>query len=62
MEKATDAAKALAAIVDAAAAGELTPSEAGELIKIIESYARTLQVSDFEGRLERLEAEKRKGR
>jgi hypothetical protein len=62
MEKATDAAKALAAIVDAAAAGELTPSEAGELIKIIESYARTLQVSDFEERLERLEAEKRKGR
>jgi hypothetical protein len=62
MEKATDAAKALAAIVDAAAAGELTPSEAGELIKIIESYARTLQVSDFEERLERLKAEKRKGR
>jgi hypothetical protein len=37
MEKASDAANASAAIVEAASAGELTPSEAGELLKIVES-------------------------
>ena len=58
MEKASDAAEASAAIVEAVALGELTPSEAGELMKIVESYARSLQVSDFEARLERLESER----
>jgi hypothetical protein len=58
MEKANDAASAGAAIVEAAANGELTPSEAGDLIRMVESYARTLQVCDFEARLERLEKEK----
>lgn len=58
MQKASDAAGASAAIVEAVSGGELTPSEAGELIKVVESYARTLQVSDFEGRLERLENKK----
>ncbi len=58
MEKASDAAKASAAIVEAASSGELTPSEASEIMKIVESYARTLQASDFEARLERLENQK----
>jgi len=62
MEKAGDAANASAAIVEAASSGELTPSEAAELLKIIESYARTLQTCDFEERLERLETENRKAR
>ena len=31
-------------------------------MKIVESYARTLQVSDFEARLERLENQKGIGR
>jgi uncharacterized protein DUF5681 len=55
MEKACDAAHGCAAIVVATSAGELTPSEAAELLKIVESYARALQASDFEERLERLE-------
>jgi hypothetical protein len=58
MEKASDAAKASAAIVEAASSGELTPSEASEIMKIVESYARALQASDFEARLERLENQK----
>jgi hypothetical protein len=37
----SDAAEASAAIVEAASSGELTPSEAGKLLKIVESYART---------------------
>ena len=55
MQKASDAAEAAAAIVAAVSVGELTPSEASELTKVVECYARTLQVSDFEARLERLE-------
>jgi hypothetical protein len=62
IEKASDAANASASIVEAASSGELTPLEAGELLKIVESHARTLQASDFEERLERLEAELRKTR
>ena len=55
MEKARDAVDAGAAIIEAVSTGEMTPSEAGELMKVVECYARTLQVSDFEARLERLE-------
>jgi len=58
MQTAKDAATAGAAIVGATANGELTPSEASDLIRIVESYARTLQVSEFESRLERLEKER----
>src|SRR6476660_9231112 len=62
MQKASDASDASAAIVEAVSIGELTPSEASELMKVVESYARTLQVSDFEARLERLENQKGIGR
>jgi hypothetical protein len=62
MQKASDAANASAAIVKAASCGDLTPSEAAELLKIVESYSRTLQASDFEERLEQLESEKAKRR
>ena len=58
MQKASDAAEAAAAIVAAVSVGELTPSEASELTKVVECYARTLQVSDFEARLERLESQR----
>jgi hypothetical protein len=58
MEKASDAAEASSTIIEAAAGGELTPSEAGELLKMVESYTRSLQASDFEARLERLEQDK----
>jgi len=62
MQKASDASDASAAIVKAVSVGELTPSEAGELMKVVESYARTLQACDFEARLERLENQKGIGR
>ncbi|MGY4237299.1 hypothetical protein ACVIIW_006246 [Bradyrhizobium sp. USDA 4449] len=52
---AADAVQAVGAIVQAVAAGELTPSEAGELTKIIEGYARILEVADHEQRLKKLE-------
>jgi hypothetical protein len=55
IKTASDAAKASAAIVTAVAEGDLTPSEAAELGKLIESYVRTLEAHDFERRLARLE-------
>lgn len=56
IEKAKDAARAGAAILAAVSEGEMTPSEASEVMKVVESYSRTLMVSDFETRLERLES------
>jgi Family of unknown function (DUF5681) len=50
-----EASKASAAVVAAVAAGDLTPSEGGEIGKLIEGYVKTLEVTDFEERLSRLE-------
>jgi hypothetical protein len=55
MQEAKDAVNASAAIVEAVAAGDLTPSEASELSKVIDSYARVLQALEFEGRISKLE-------
>jgi hypothetical protein len=55
MHEARDAVSASAAIVAAVANGDLTPMEASELGKLIESYARTLQAVEFEERLSKLE-------
>jgi hypothetical protein len=55
MKEAKDAVSASAAIVAAVAAGDLTPSEAAELSKLVDSYARTLQAVEFEERLSKLE-------
>jgi hypothetical protein len=55
MAEAKDAVTASAAIVAAVAAGELTPAEAGELAKVVDGYARTLQAVEFEERLSKLE-------
>ena len=55
MKEARDAVEASAAIVAAVAAGELTPTEAAELSKVVDSYARTLQAAEFEERISKLE-------
>ena len=55
MNEARDAVSASAAIVAAVACGDLTPAEASELGKVIDSYARTLQTVEFEERLSKLE-------
>jgi hypothetical protein len=55
MKEAKDAVGASAAIVAAVASGELTPIEAAELSKVVDSYARTLQAVEFEERLLKLE-------
>jgi hypothetical protein len=53
---AADAAQASAALVAAAASGDLTPSEAAELGKLVDSYVHALAASDFEVRLAQLES------
>ena len=55
MNEAKDAVNASAAIVAAVAAGDLTPSEASELSKVVDTYARTLLSVEFEERLSKLE-------
>ena len=55
MMESKDALTASAAIVAAVAAGELTLTEAAELSKVIDGYARTLQAVEFEARLTKLE-------
>ena len=52
---ATDAAKAMAAITAAVACGELTPAEAGELSKLVETYVKTIEATEIEHRLRALE-------
>jgi hypothetical protein len=55
LHSAADAASALAAITAAVTAGELTPSEAGELFKLVDGFARMLEARTFEDRVARLE-------
>ena len=55
MNEAKDAVNASAAIVAAVASGDLTPSEASELSKVVDTYARTLLSVEFEERLSKLE-------
>jgi hypothetical protein len=46
-----DAAKAMGALLAAVAAGNLTPSEAGELSKIVDAYVEALQVQSLSSAL-----------
>ncbi|MCC3246763.1 DUF5681 domain-containing protein [Methylocystis sp. WRRC1] len=55
IERASDAATASAAILDAVAEGELTPAEAGEIVKLIEGFVKTLELTEIDERLKRLE-------
>src|ERR1700730_18558635 len=50
-----DAAKASAALVAAVASGELTPSEAGDLAKLIEGCIKTWEATDLHRRVTKIE-------
>ena len=58
LQSAADAASASAAIMAAVAAGDLTPSEAAELGKLVEGYVKALEATDFECRLAKLEGKR----
>jgi uncharacterized protein DUF5681 len=55
LERAADCVAATSALVAAVSAGEVAPSEALELAKVIELYVRALETAAFEERLMRLE-------
>ena len=57
LASAADAVTALAAITAGVAAGELTPSEAGELFKLVDGFARMLEAKNLEQRVAKLERE-----
>jgi hypothetical protein len=51
-----DAVGASTAIVAAVSVGELTPSEAADLGKLLEAHVRVIEAAEFEDRLAKLEA------
>lgn len=56
LETASDAVKAMGAVVEAVAAGDLTLGEAGELTKLVENFSNVLKAEDLQKRVEALEA------
>jgi hypothetical protein len=56
IEGPADVAAAMAAITSAVAGGVLTPSEGAEVAKVVDTYIRAIEASDFDRRLKALEA------
>ena len=56
LDKVEDAVAAHAAIVAGVAIGELTPSEAGDLARLVDNHTRAVEATDILTRLARLEA------
>ena len=56
LDKVEDAVAAHAAIVAGVAIGDLTPSEAGDLARLVDNYTRAVEATDIQTRLARLEA------
>ena len=55
MNSAEDAAKAAASVLSAVSSGEVTPTEGAHVMGLIETYRRTLELSELEARLIALE-------
>ena len=56
IERAADAVASHVALVGAVARGDLTPSEAGDLARLVDNYTRAVEATDILTRLARLEA------
>jgi hypothetical protein len=56
VSSAQDASKAAAAVLAACAAGEISTGEASELMNLVTSYVRLLEVGELESRLQIVEA------
>lgn len=61
LKSVVDASNAMAAITSAVSCGELTPAEASELAKLVESYVKTIEATELERRLQALEASHAQG-
>jgi hypothetical protein len=62
LKRPEDAVAAAGSIVEAVANAELTPSEASEMMKLIEGYTRILEAEDHEQRLRTLEGQLNDGK
>ena len=58
MTSARDAAEAAGAVLQAVSMGSLTPAEAAQVMGLVDSYRRTLEVTELEARVEALEGSK----
>jgi hypothetical protein len=56
-----DLAAIMAAVAAALARGELSAGEAGDLARVVETFMRAIEASDFERRLQALEADHEPG-
>src|SRR5450631_915130 len=55
INSAQDAAATVSAVLAAVAGGEITPADAGEISRLIESYVKAFETAELAERLERLE-------
>jgi hypothetical protein len=55
MNSAQDAAEAAAAVLEAVSTGDLTPNEGAQVMGLVDSYRRTLEVTELEARVAALE-------
>ena len=56
INNALDASEAAGSVLTAVSAGDLTPIEATRVMSLIDSYRRTLELTEIEQRLQSLEA------
>jgi hypothetical protein len=59
LDRSSDAVDSLARVIDAVAAGQISPSEAASLSNVLATYARTINIAEFEERLTAIEKELR---
>lgn len=55
MSSARDAAQAAGAVLQAVSVGDLTPTEGAQIMALVDSFRRTLEVTELEARLVALE-------
>ena len=59
---AADIAPAMSAVAQATAEGTITPYDGAELSRILETYAKAIEIGEFERRLKELEQDREDGR
>lgn len=58
MTTARDAAQAAGAVLEAVSEGDLTPTEGAQVMALVDSYRRTLEVTELEARVAALEGQR----
>jgi hypothetical protein len=61
MKTLADAVQAVGLITDAVAAGDLTPGEAADFVKLVDSFTKATEILDLAARIEALEQGRQSG-